>query len=189
MVAVSAKTYRAEAVRWEKGWEVHIEGVGVTQSSTLAGAHQAARDYIGSLYDLADEADFEVEVIPRLGAISAMVKSAKAKRRKADEANVEAAAAVRALAARLISKGLSTADTATVLGVTKGRVSQLTGAQASAAKGAPAKSAAVRAGNASRRQPTTRIVAAKTHSSGKSSTRSSTTGAVKSGTTAARSPR
>lgn len=134
MAAVSTKTYRAKAVRWEKGWEVHIEGVGVTQSNTLAGTEQAARDYISSLYDLADNADFEVTVVPRLGEIAAQVKTAKAKRREADEANIAAAAAVRLVAAKLLAKGLSTADAATVLGVTKGRVSQLTSAGAAPTK-------------------------------------------------------
>lgn len=127
---MSTKTYRAEAVRWEKGWEVHIEGVGVTQSHTLAGTEQAARDYISSLYDLADNADFEVAVTPRLGEIAELVQTAKAKRKEADEANSAAAAAVRLVAAKLLAKGLSTADAATVLGVTKGRVSQLTSAGA-----------------------------------------------------------
>lgn len=130
MAAVSTKTYRAEAVRWEKGWEVHIEGVGVTQSHTLAGTEQAARDYISSLDDLADDADFEVAVTPRLGEIAELVQTAKAKRKEADEANSAAAAAIRLVAAKLLAKGLSTADAATVLGVTKGRVSQLTSAGA-----------------------------------------------------------
>ncbi len=130
MAPVSTKTYRAEAVRWEKGWEVHIEGVGVTQSHSLAGTEQAARDYISSLYDLADNADFEVTVTPRLGEIAELVQTAKAKRNEADEANSAAAAAVRLVAAKLLAKGLSTADAATVLGVTKGRVSQLTSAGA-----------------------------------------------------------
>jgi predicted XRE-type DNA-binding protein len=128
MAAVSTKTYRAEAVRWDKGWEVHIEGVGVTQSHTLAGTEQAARDYISSLYDLADNADFEVTVVPRLGEIAELVKTAKAKRKEADEANSAAAAAARSVTAKLLANGLSTADAATVLGVTKGRVSQLTSA-------------------------------------------------------------
>ncbi len=133
VAAVTTKIYRAEAVRWEKGWEVHIEGVGVTQSRTLAGTEQAARDYIDSLYDLADNADFEVFVVPRLGALTELVKAAKAERKKADEANLAAAAALREIAGKLRTAGLSTADTATVLGVTKGRVSQLTSAGASTA--------------------------------------------------------
>ncbi|MGL5849990.1 MAG: hypothetical protein ACRCZD_04320, partial [Phycicoccus sp.] len=151
-----------------------IDGVGVTQSKTLAAAEQAARDYIGSIYDLSVESDVEVVVTPRLGPVGAMVTSAKAKRRKADEANTQAAAAVRAVAARLISSGLSTADAATVLGVSKGRVSQLTNTQVPTAKRAPAKtSAAASVGKTLRRQPAARV-AAKSTRSGRSVTRSST---------------
>jgi len=38
------KTYQVRAKRWEHGWELHIEGVGVTQSRTLWDAEEMARD-------------------------------------------------------------------------------------------------------------------------------------------------
>ena len=37
------KTYQVRAKRWEHGWELHIEGVGVTQSRTLWDAEDMAR--------------------------------------------------------------------------------------------------------------------------------------------------
>ncbi len=40
-------TYTVRAKRWKHGWELHIDGVGVTQSRNLDGAEQMVRDYIG----------------------------------------------------------------------------------------------------------------------------------------------
>lgn len=41
--------YEVEARRWEHGWELHVAGVGVTQSRTLDAAERTVRDYIESL--------------------------------------------------------------------------------------------------------------------------------------------
>lgn len=41
-------TYAVHAKRWKHGWELHIDGVGVTQSRNLDGAEQMVRDYIES---------------------------------------------------------------------------------------------------------------------------------------------
>ncbi|MBV9143548.1 MAG: hypothetical protein JO115_21985 [Pseudonocardiales bacterium] len=42
-------TYRVTARRWELGWELHIDGIGVTQVATLASAGRMIRDYIAAL--------------------------------------------------------------------------------------------------------------------------------------------
>jgi hypothetical protein len=39
-------SYAVTAKRWEHGWELHIDGVGVTQSADLDGAEEMVRDYI-----------------------------------------------------------------------------------------------------------------------------------------------
>jgi hypothetical protein len=44
-------TYVVRAKRWAHGWELHIDGIGVTQSRTLDGAEQMVRDYIETLTD------------------------------------------------------------------------------------------------------------------------------------------
>lgn len=41
--------FTAQAKRWAGGWELHVDGVGVTQSRTLDDADQMVRDYIESL--------------------------------------------------------------------------------------------------------------------------------------------
>jgi hypothetical protein len=53
MTATTAdtNTYNVTAKRWKHGWELHIDGVGVTQSRTLDTAEQMVRDYIETLTD------------------------------------------------------------------------------------------------------------------------------------------
>jgi hypothetical protein len=40
------EVFQVRAERWARGWELHIAGVGVTQSRTLAEAEHMVRDYI-----------------------------------------------------------------------------------------------------------------------------------------------
>src|SRR5579884_3031261 len=64
MVAVT--TYRVTARRWALGWELHIDGVGVTQSRTLLSAEDMVREYIALQLDLDDTDSFDVEIVPEL---------------------------------------------------------------------------------------------------------------------------
>jgi hypothetical protein len=43
---VAVKAYQVTAKRWERGWELHIDGVGVTQSRTVKDAEAMVRDYL-----------------------------------------------------------------------------------------------------------------------------------------------
>jgi len=45
------KHFTAALKEWRKGWEVHIDGAGVTQSRHLSEAKERASDYIWSLLD------------------------------------------------------------------------------------------------------------------------------------------
>lgn len=49
------KTYQVRAERWEHGWELHIAGVGVTQSHPLWDAEDMARDLIARREDLPED--------------------------------------------------------------------------------------------------------------------------------------
>ena len=60
------RTYQVRAKRWEHGWELHIAGVGVTQSRTLWDAEDMARDLISRREDLPDTA-FTVMITPEIG--------------------------------------------------------------------------------------------------------------------------
>lgn len=55
--------YEVTARRWEHGWELHIDGVGVTQSRTLTSAQHMARDYLAIALGGAPD-DYAVVVTP-----------------------------------------------------------------------------------------------------------------------------
>ena len=44
--------YRARAARWEDGWELHVEGVGITRLASVEAAESQVRDYIETAMDL-----------------------------------------------------------------------------------------------------------------------------------------
>jgi len=119
------KTYTVRAKRWAHGWEVHIEGLGVTQSHTLRDAEMMARDYIALETDASPDS-FEVEVTPEIGGeLGEQTTAARAAVAEADMAQRRAAAESRAAARRLRDAGLSGRDIAAVLRVSPQRVSQL----------------------------------------------------------------
>lgn len=121
--------YVVRAVRWEHLWELHVDGVGVTQARNLTEAPALAADYIAARLDVPPAA-VEVTVTPDVGAeIAAAAAAARHLRQNGEDLVSRAAAANRALAGRLVRDlGLSQRDAATYLGVTPARVSQLLGA-------------------------------------------------------------
>lgn len=119
-------TYKATALRWSGGWELHIEGEGVTQVRTLDHAVSQVRDYLETVHER-DFSDAEVEIIPDLGGLEREVIETRREIAAAAEAQELAAAHSRKIARELRDRGLSVTDTAAVLGVSRGRVSQLTG--------------------------------------------------------------
>jgi AraC-like DNA-binding protein len=118
-------TYNVTAKRWKHGWELHIDGVGVTQSRTLDTAEQMVRDYIETLTDK-DVTGDTVVIVPELGALDRKVRTVREQLAAADRQQQEARNSYRVLAADLRAAGLSVSDTAAILGVSRGRVSQLT---------------------------------------------------------------
>jgi len=129
MVAVRA-TYNVVAKRWRHGWELHIEGLGVTQSRNLADAEAMARDYVALDLDVPEDS-FDVRVTPEVGdGIDELIKRTRDEIADAARAQGNAAESSRALVQKLKLLGLSGKDTALVLGVTPQRVSQLAGAGA-----------------------------------------------------------
>jgi len=121
---VDLMAYTVNAKRWEHGWELHIDGIGVTQSRLLSDAEAMVRDYLAA-DEISDAETAEVTIHPDLGGLADLIHAVRAQTEGAQIAQQEAARAARNLVAQLRQAGLSVADTATVLGVTKGRVSQL----------------------------------------------------------------
>lgn len=119
-------TFTVTARRWSGGWELHIEGEGVTQVRTLDHAAAQVRDYLETLHDR-DFGAAEIELIPDLGGLEREVIETRREIAAAAAAQVAAAEHSRRLARALREEaGLSVSDTAAVLGVSRGRVSQLT---------------------------------------------------------------
>lgn len=123
-------TYNVTAKRWRHGWELHIDGVGVTQSHGLKGAEEMARDYIA--LDCGDEeaANAVIVVRPELpDRVRREVDAARNEAARLARLAAEVAKLSRKAAADLLEQGLTGADTAVVLGVSPQRVSQLIGAK------------------------------------------------------------
>jgi len=122
VVAVSG--YNVRAVKWEHGWELHVDDLGVTQCRTLATAVRQVRDFIATMLDT-DADDAEVHLSVALGGIEQDVEHARQMTAEAIKKQQQAAAESRRVARELRNAGLSVADTAAVMDVSKGRVSQL----------------------------------------------------------------
>lgn len=118
--------YEATAIKWDGGWELHVKDEGVTQVRTLDRAVDQVRDYLESVHDQSF-ADAEVEIIPDLGGLEREVVETRHEIEMAARAQKEAAEHSRRVARALRGAGLSVTDTAAVLGVSRGRVSQLVG--------------------------------------------------------------
>ncbi|MQS09334.1 hypothetical protein [Streptomyces alkaliphilus] len=117
--------YRVVAKRWKHGWELHVDGVGVTQSRTLVDAEPMARDYISLVLDLPDDA-FGIEMVPEIGAgADGELITLDQADREAEGAQERAVTQRRKVARQLDSLGLSGREIAIVLKVSPQRVSQL----------------------------------------------------------------
>ncbi len=118
-------TYHVVARRWKRGWELHIDGVGVTQIRRLGEAEGMVRDYIESLTGQ-DTSDSTVVIRPEVGdGLDAEARAAREAVAAADRMTREAAARSRQVARDLRSAGLSGREIAAVLDITAQRVSQL----------------------------------------------------------------
>lgn len=114
------------ATRWEGGWELAIDGDPVTQVRTLDRAVQQVRDYLDTIEPDVDHGDVSVNLVPDLGAgVSLHVKEAREATVAAQQSQVFAARQARTVVRELRSRGVSVTDTAALLGVSRGRISQL----------------------------------------------------------------
>jgi len=121
-----SRTYAVDARRWEHGWELHVQGVGVTQSKSLHSASRIAREYISLTEGISDESTIDVEIRPHIdNALGDEVTAARKAVHELAERQTEVAALSRAAAKDLALSGLSGADIAVVLDVSPQRVSQL----------------------------------------------------------------
>ena len=123
------RTFTVTAKQWKRGWELHIEDVGVTQARRLnRKATDMARDFINRILDIPIEEislewryDFTDE--QNLGEDA---RAAQAATREAAAAQKSAAVRIREVAGRLRSHGVTGREAATILGMSPQRYSQLT---------------------------------------------------------------
>ena len=123
----------ATAHKWEHGWELWIDDEAATQVATLDKAAQQVRDYLDTEDPDTDHSDWTITIVPDIGDIGDEVTDARAATEAATRATVAAAAKARAAARQgehLVfaaggEAGYSVTDSAAILGVSRGRVSQL----------------------------------------------------------------
>jgi hypothetical protein len=121
-----SRSYAVDAKRWEHGWELHVQGLGVTQSKSLHSASRIVREYISLAEGIRDESTIDVEIRPQIdNALGDEVIAARKAVHELAERQREVAALSRAAAKDLALSGLSGADIAVVLDVSPQRVSQL----------------------------------------------------------------
>lgn len=120
-----SETYTVTAKRWRDGWELHIAGEGVTQVRTLDKAEQTVRDYLETLHEGRDFTGARIVLSPDLDGLEDEVRAVRAEVAAAADAQRQAGARSRAVARALRDRGLSVTDLAAVMGVSRGRVSQL----------------------------------------------------------------
>ncbi len=122
---ITMGAYNVRAKRWEHGWELHIDGVGVTQSHSLRDAEMMARDLIERRTG-APAGSFGVDITPEIGGgLDEQTRAAREAVTAAEQAQRQAAAQSRDAAMRLHRAGLTGRDIAAVLHVSPQRVSQL----------------------------------------------------------------
>ena len=113
------------ARRWSGGWELWNGDDCWTQVAHLADARQQVVDYLDTVAEGTDHAGWDVTITPDVSS-AAQVKAARQATERAALLQKEAASAWREAAIALRAEGLSVSDTAAVMGVSRGRVSQLT---------------------------------------------------------------
>lgn len=114
--------YTVTAQPWQKGWELHIKDVGVTQVKSLARATDQARDYIETL---TGDQDAEIELLPSIGDLSTEIVEAKQATASAAAAQQEAAGRTRNVITQMRKAGFSVNDIAVIMDLSRGRISQL----------------------------------------------------------------
>jgi DNA-directed RNA polymerase specialized sigma24 family protein len=125
-----AQKYQVRAVRWARGWELHVAdvtgaAVGVTQVRRLSGAEAMVRDYL-ALDTGRDPESFIVQITPEVpGGLSEEIAAIRAEQQAVAARQADLAAHARAVARRLQEAGLTGSEVGAVMGVSEQRVSQL----------------------------------------------------------------
>ena len=119
-----SQTINITAKPWQGGWELWHGDEVWTQVNTLARARQQVVDYLDTVDEGVEHAAMNIVIIPEVPGWQEARESRQAAR-QAEEQRQHATTLARQAAKRLRAQGISLADTASILGVSRGRVSQL----------------------------------------------------------------
>jgi hypothetical protein len=125
VVAVTKKVYNVRAKRWLRGWELHVQGVGVTQARTLRQADVVLRDYIALMVGERQAKFADFVVVHEVGGLEHRVAKTQAAAERLAREQEQVAADYRRVAVELKRKGLTGEDAARVMQVSPQRYSQL----------------------------------------------------------------
>lgn len=113
------------AHKWRGGWELHHGDDCWTQVTDLRNARQQVVDYLDTVNENVDHSNWSIEVIPEIGDLAREVAASREAAQRASEATQEAAVRSRVVVRHLREAGYTVADSAAILGVSRGRISQL----------------------------------------------------------------
>ncbi|OLT54428.1 antitoxin HicB [Corynebacterium sp. CNJ-954] len=113
------------ARRWSGGWELILDEDNATSVRTLARATEQVRDYLDTVAPEVDHSGVSITIVPDIGHLAEQITLTREQTAAAAQAQATAAAQSRQVAQALRQEGLSLADSAVLLGVSKGRVAQL----------------------------------------------------------------
>ena len=117
--------YNVRAKRWARGWELHVQGVGVTQARTLRQADLVLRDYIALMVGERQAKSAGFVVVHEVGGLERRVAKTQAAAERLVREQEQVAADYRSVAVELKRKGLTGEDAARVMHVSPQRYSQL----------------------------------------------------------------
>lgn len=97
-------SYEVTAKRWTGGWELQVDGVGVTQVRTLDNAEQQVRDYLETEDENLDASAATIVVTPDLDGLEKEAEQAQHRSEAAQHELIDAsmAAASHPLEVRLV---------------------------------------------------------------------------------------
>ncbi len=122
-----ADTITVTVTRWDGGWEIEIDEDNITQARSLDHAQRQVRDYLDTLHPELDHSGWEVIVLPADRMLADRLRASREATRAAQRQQQIAAKEARELALYLRqTEHLGVGDTAALLGVSRGRISQLT---------------------------------------------------------------
>ncbi len=114
------------ATKQATGWDLVLGDGRRTSVRTLEGAESHVRAYLDTCEPGVDHSDVDVTVDTALGDVLGRVRGAQAASEAAQAATIDAARMMRDVVRELRGLGLSVTDIAYLLGITRGRVSQIT---------------------------------------------------------------